>query len=199
MSRPRPIIFDIDGVLADFVVKFTALAGWMFKDQNIPTYGTLQQQQWNEFQNVTPDIEERVWEHINQSNEFWKTLPLLVNYDEVKAIQDLNEQQSVYFVSSRTGETALHQTRAWVEIVLGVRRASAVISKNKGDIAKAVDAQAVLEDRAENAWCVAWITGGRTNSYLIDRPYNRYDARAFGSGKVIRVASVTEFLTKEGV
>jgi len=74
-----------------------------------------------------------------------------------------------------------------------VIRPTVIISKHKGEFAKAVGADYSIEDKASNASCIDWLTGGQTKSFLLNRPYNQGNSDFLASG-VRRVDSVDEYL-----
>lgn len=183
----KPIIFDIDGVLADFIYGFTSLASTMF---GTAPYSTDEQVRWSDFAGLTKEATNEVWGVIKEDPQFWYSLRPLVPARTFETINTL--PCDVYFVTNRSGVCALRQTQQWLEDN-GVYRPMVVLSKYKGEIAKAIGAKATIEDKASNASCIAWLTEDKTRSYLLDRPYNRCDAGMLASS-VVRIPSVDYFL-----
>src|SRR6266705_2506919 len=95
------ILFDIDGVLADFRLAFTKLGVKMglFPAAWLPLQ-PLAQCAWD-FPLVSPAQKEAVWEKIKQDPWFWTELESLVDKDTFADIRDLGYDHSVYFVTSR--------------------------------------------------------------------------------------------------
>lgn len=188
MSKEREaVIFDIDGVLADFLTGFTSLANEMF---GCPVTSTHEQPSWNGFPGITKEQSSAVWARIIHDSGFWYQLEPLVGEVTFKAIDCL--RRPVYFVTARDGTNAKIQTEDWLED-MGIWKPTVIISKYKGEVAKAVRAKACIDDKAANASCVAWITEDQTQSYLIDRKYNQCPD-GFLASSVKRVASVEDYL-----
>lgn len=183
------VIFDIDGVLADFIGGFMSLA---YDRYGVPPYGTLLQKEWSEFGGLTSEQAEEIWRRITASDSFWSSLPALVTGTTFDRLRGLQKKTTVYFVTNRPGKTAHAQTREWL-VRLGMCSPTVIVSKYKGEIAKAVRATACLEDKASNASCVAWMTEDRTKSYLLNRQYNQCPKGMLASS-VLRVDSVDDFL-----
>lgn len=184
------IILDIDGCLADFILGFTTLANKMF---NTPIIPTREHKAWGSFPGLTQEMESTVWEEIKSSNRFWYNLTPLVSPRVFSWIDSFSQRgHDVYFVTSRLGAYAKQQTEDWL-MSQGVLDPTVIVSSKKGEIASAVGADYCLDDKAENAWCVAWMAP-KTQACLLDRIYNHYDPNAFGSHRVKRVQTVEEFL-----
>lgn len=175
------LIMDVDGVLANFYPGYNELCARMGKP-------ILEPGRWDDF------LDEEVWAAIKRSDDFWYDLPALVDERTFARIDGLDQVGTVYFVTNRPGGTAKNQTEAWLAD-FGLVDPTVIVTKFKGELAKAVVATHAIEDKAENAWCIAWLSPG-TTSYLVDRPYNRYDPGQFGSSRVVRVATVEEWLDK---
>lgn len=196
--KHRNIMFDVDGVLADFVLAFTTLANAMFPE--VPITSTAEQESWVGFRGMTQKQIGKVWERLKDDTSFWLTPRPLVTPEDFRRIAELSDLDNVYFVTSRVGVFAKEQTADWL-MDYGIVRPTVVICKNKGEFAKAVEIKYSIEDKASNASCIAWITQDETQSYLLDRPYNQV-APEFMASSVVRVPSVSEYLTvitKEGV
>jgi uncharacterized HAD superfamily protein len=112
-------------------------------------------------------------------------------FDVFFRINQLNYNHEIYFVTNRPTIEAKQQTENWF-INNGICNPTVVITKKKGDFAKAVGVDFSIEDKPENAWCVAWLSPN-TKSYLINRSYNQVEGN-IGSSKVIRIDSVGEYL-----
>ena len=183
------IVFDIDGVLADFVKGFTTLASQAFY---VPITGTLNQPSWQGFPGMQKHQVCQTWDYVNESNTFWYDLDPLVTHDELQGIERLRQSHEVYFCTARTGRSAKTQTELWLRMH-GVKYPTVIICKHKGDFCKAVGADYAIDDKASNASYIDWQTEGRTKSYLINRPYNQVPAEFLASG-VKRVNTVSEFM-----
>jgi len=191
------VIFDIDGVLADFVHGFTRLAREMYGGQ-VRVVSTADQEFYGDNGGLSPQQVAETWKAIMQSEDFWLLLPAEDGaWSAIRRVSLLAARGiPVYFVTNRVGLDPIRQTQRWLfshhtyELNMPQFRPNVILTKNKGDVARAVNAKFCIEDKAENAWCVAWLSKG-TKSYLLDRQYNR---TSFGASSVIRVASVSDYL-----
>jgi len=184
------IICDIDGVLADFVLGFTRIANGMFGSR---IYGTVDQQEWNfEDGEFTKAQVSQVWEEIKRSNTYWEMLePIPMEPGVFRELNMRNLVDDLYFVTSRVGVNVKSQTESWL-MKQGIWNPTVVISDKKGEIASAVEADALLDDKPGNVLAVHYLSR-KTVPYLIDRNYNRWNMKAT-SERIVRVKSVTEFL-----
>ena len=183
------IIFDIDGVLADFVGGFTKLAKDMF---DVPVTTTTSQPSWLGFPGMTKEQITQTWDIVDASRTFWYDLDALATDAELNAISSISQTDEVYFCTARRGYNVKAQTELWLRST-GIVKPTVIISKRKGEFAKAVEADYSIEDKANNASFIDWQTEGKTKSYLIDRPYNQAPQEFLASG-VKRVSSISEFL-----
>lgn len=192
MKHKKVVLFDIDGVLADFVKGFTQYARRFFPET--PITPTAEQPKWDGYPGLTPEETEIVWEHVNKDPLFWYSLPPLATEDEFLSLNLLTLQAQVYFTTARHGDGVIRQTREWL-YDQGVYSPSVILVKHKGEIARALDANFLIDDKAGNAVYAEYHNKGRKGfqSYLIDRPYNQFDAGVIGS-KVKRIKRVEEYL-----
>ena len=188
------VIFDVDGVLADFVYAFTSRAHEMFGSL---VYGTLSQKEWEKFDELDNKQIDRVWKYINTHPEFWLTLPALASGSELARVGLLAQTNDVYFVTSRHAYPGTKlATETWVRNATGIMTPTVVLSNKKGEMASLIKADALIDDKAGNPIAVQYISQ-RTTPYIVDRPYNQFDHTVVGT-KVRRVKDVDEFLTALG-
>lgn len=184
------VVLDVDGVLADFILGFTTLANQMFGS---PVYTTLEQKTWDAFDGLTNEQHTRVLEATAQSRTFWQDLPAIASPAELARLAAAAPGHDFYFVTSRIGTGVKAQTETWLRRH-GFSTPTVILSDAKGEIAKAVRADALLDDKAGNAVFTQYYSRA-TTVYLIDRPYNRFDPAVLGS-KIIRVRDLNEFLDR---
>lgn len=192
----QTIMFDIDGVLADFSYGFRALARVSGFAPEIRPYSHTdpRHEKWD-WPDLTGEALAKTWDAVRRSGNFWYNLPPLVNRVDVKRIQKLAipDPSRVFFVTARKGLNVKFQTAFWLRDVFGILDPSVIVSADKGDTALDIGATYSIDDKAGNAVYVAYRTKGATKSYIIDRPYNRFDHDVLGS-KVTRVSDLSEFL-----
>lgn len=186
------VVLDIDGVLADFIYGFTSLAHELFP--HVPVTNTLNQPSWLGFPGMTQAEIDRTWDHVYTSHSFWYDLNPLTYASVFSRIDKLNAE--VYFCTNRAGIGVKAQTENWLRH-RGIQHPTVVITKRKGEFAKAIEADYAIEDKANNASFIDWQTDGRTKSFLLNRPYNQVPREFLASG-VRRVKSITEFLDHVG-
>lgn len=187
----KAIQFDVDGVLADFFLGYTRQAGRMgyyggeyLGDADNIRYGTKHFLE-------DPLGDDGVWNGIKQSPDFWLNLAAHVPPSTFLRINDLQRERVVYFCTHRMGLHPHWQTAEWLRRH-GIENPTVVITDLKGEFARAGRVQWSIEDKADNALCVAYASP-TTTSVILDRPYNRFDPDVMGS-TVVRVTTVDEFL-----
>lgn len=173
-----PVVFDIDGVLADFYAGYWRVCREIGKPE--PRIGN-----WDDF------WDRDVWAVIKKSSDFWLMLPPCVSRNTFKRISLLRDERDVYFATSRPGLHTLWQSTDWLESQL-IRRPSVIVTSRKGEFCKVVDAGYLIDDKAGNVVYTAY-ESPTTTACLLDTVYNQFDQNVLGS-KVRRVESVDEFL-----
>lgn len=180
------VVFDIDGVLANFALGFTRLAKEMGLTDTVVENG--EQMSWN-----FPFHVDSVWSRVDSTYNFWEALQPFVDEDDMDAMHALAQEAHVMYVTGRNGEAAERQTHNWLNEwdfpegpVFFVPRKSdkeEVILPNRYQLIGVLDDKpSILESlAAENIPVVAR-----------DWPYNR-------SVPVPRVSSVAEFVERLGV
>lgn len=184
------LVFDCDGVLADFNTGFRRLAHDMFGTALEPDPNNFV---WDNYGGgIAPDQVDRAWNRIKQMDDFWFKLLPLFSDEEGRRVRDLTRDNDVYFVTSRVGKSPKQQTEWWLRCALGLQHPTVIVSSRKGEICAGIGADYCIDDKAGNAVYVGYHSP-RTKSCLLDAPYNRFDHDVLGS-KVRRVKSVSEFL-----
>jgi hypothetical protein len=180
------IMFDMDGVLVDFIGGYRDI---QVAQGNQPTMTKVWDDYWDK----------DVWRAIKSSPIFWQSLYTLVHPVCFTRINSLQATADVYFVTFREGVEVKRQTEAWLRRH-GIDSPTVIVSAQKGEIAKGLNADYSIEDKAGNAVYIAYHARG-CKSYLLDgdgsgdsRPcFNRFDHSVLGK-HVRRVRTVDEFL-----
>lgn len=180
----KTVMFDVDGVLADFTKGFTEVAYRMY---GTPVRFMTDMAYYNDFGLDDEQVAE-VWRYISAWRDWWSNLLPLVSPEVFYQIQNLARLNQVYFVTNRYHGTPSTQNQT-VRFLQwhGIESPSVIVSKHKAEVARALRVQFSIEDKAENASEIADVD---VRSYLIDRRYNQIDV----DPRVIRVATVSEFL-----
>ena len=186
------IMFDVDGVLADFQLAFYEEARALDStvDISCANHGAY----WHDFETISKETVDKTWEKIQHTPGWWMKLKPLVDSSVFKRINAIHLEHTFYFVTSRVvaGQMPVQlQTKSWLQ-GHGIYAPCVITSSRKGEVAKAVNADFSIEDKWENAQCVHWFTDGATKSYLINRSYNQVGG--VGSRNVVRVNTVEEYL-----
>lgn len=197
----KVVMFDVDGVLAHFLLSFSKLAQTfdpsvplLTNDQADPTNGIYQQERWDfDPKIISPKLVDKVWQEIKKlESTFWLQVDSLQSQAVYDHIASVCRQRDVYFVTSRPGVWAKPHTEAWLRM-RGIDRSTVIISSLKGEVARSLEADYSIEDKAGNAVMIKYWSP-KTKSYILDWPYNRWNQDILGS-QVRRVSTVEEFLT----
>ncbi len=172
------VMFDVDGVLADFHQGYDDLCRKLKK----PVLGP--DAPWD------TKWDTDVWREIKTSNVWWTELPSIPDSSAFFRIATLNSE--VYFVTARPGIDVKRQTERWLTWH-GIENPTVILSSRKGEIAAALGANFSIEDKAGNAVYISYQSPA-TRSYLVDRPYNQFNPEMLGR-KVVRIKEIEEFLT----
>jgi uncharacterized HAD superfamily protein len=176
------IMFDIDGVLANFIegfrMEYAHVHGRVFPIE----YEDIR---WDDL------WDEKVWAEIKKSKGWWTMLTAIPERRVFRRISMMANHHDIYYVTARPGYHAKAQTETWLRLQ-GVEDPTVVMSNKKGEIAKSIKADYSIEDKAGNAAFIAYFSPN-TKSFIIDRPYNQFDPKVIGS-KVIRVKEIEQFL-----
>ncbi len=189
------VVFDMDGVLADFIYGFLWTAKNMVNPE-IPIHETKDHQSWDFDGLMTKREQTAVWQVIKTSSVWWTTVPPLVKREVFERINRISKEANVYFCTARPSNIrpASTQTSQWLQ-QHHIEDPNVVVSKMKGDFCKAVGADFSIDDKWDNAQVIHWISPD-TLSVLIDRPYNQVAPHPrVGSNSVTRVRTVDEFLS----
>jgi len=188
----KTVVFDIDGVLADWSTGFSQWAQSVFPEVPVVTHANCAA--WDVRPGMTPEMERVIWSLIKQDARFWRDLPSLATERELRAISELIYQgHRVYFATNRKTPRALAATRDWLEARLHTDAVNVIITHRKGEFCKVVDADYYIDDKSENVDCAIWMTDTKTKSYVITRPYNSV-IYAPHSKSARRVSTVLEFV-----
>lgn len=188
----KTIVFDIDGVLADWSTGFSRWAKSVYPDVPVVTHAECSA--WDVRPGMTSEMERVIWDLIKQDSRFWVELPSLATDKELSDISYLMKTgHNVYFATNRKTPGALRATRTWLSLYLDNSNINVIITHRKGEFCKVVDADYYIDDKSENVDCAIWMTDKKTKSYVIARPYNS-GVYAPHSKSARRVSTLTNFL-----
>jgi len=126
-----------------------------------------------------------VWEEITKDERFWADLPVYSwTRDFLGCLEGRASVDDVYFITSRPGVYAKHQTEEWIAKHGGPRRPTVLISSEKGLCAKALRLDAYIDDRDKNVIDVR-TEAPYSRTFLLDHPWNRtFEASAKGIERI---------------
>jgi len=108
------VMLDIDGCLAGFLPSFSKVGHDMFGTEIVKN-GT-EQKRWDLIGGMNRDQQEKVWEVVSKDPAFWCDMPIIISGKSVKLLKQLSKMPShdFYYVTSRRGADAKHQTKIWI-------------------------------------------------------------------------------------
>ncbi len=164
------IIVDVDGVLAEFNHSFASELGLQVTQEWEPT-----RWHWPD-EMASPEAVKQAWESVNDpKRSFWYGLPAYPETREaLERFSVLSQSDDLYFVTSRSGDTAKCQTEDWLFTMGMVMDDITVITveRGKAGIAHDIQADVVVEDRPENLIAIRKeLPNARL--YLVDRAWNK--------------------------
>lgn len=186
------IVFDIDGVLADFIEGALKVAFWLGYD--VPYITTHTHENWDVYPGLDDEGVTDLWKYITKRPKFWSTLTPLATPEEFRSISILIEGgHRVYFATNRNKPGALRATHEWLNHYMPGTPVNIIITHRKGEFCKVVDADYYIDDKSENVDCAIWMTDKKTKAYVISHPYNS-GVYAPHSKSARRVETLTQFL-----
>lgn len=171
------IVFDVDGVLADFSRGFCGVLKDMY-GLDLDPRACKSWHWWEWVDGLTKEMEDTAWGAIFDDPKyatFWRDLQPLVTPREVERINDLSQRNLVSFVTNRSavGQHAnvVNVTRGWLAHE-GFRSGANTYlagSGQKGRRSKLLGAHIAIEDNGDN--CIDFLDAGVAVA-ILRRPYN---------------------------
>lgn len=187
------VMFDVDGVLAEFTESFTRLAFQHGLYKKI-VKGKDQATWAFDSENGDKMDEQAVWDIIDNSMNWWCTLNPMATEKEIDMLVDwmANKKNTAYFMTARkntVGSNADLQTRFWLKSIgIDTERWQVIAGvKDKGKLCKERDITIGIDDKPSNL--ISLYNAGVT-PIVMDYQYNR-ELTHFN-----RVNSLGEFLEK---
>lgn len=171
MYQHKPVVmWDIDGVLANFMEGFLRLAKQTYPSVELPSYPDGNHPTWNTAENLlSKEQVSHVWDKVKESAMFWRSLPVLPTEDERILMQKKSFTYDYIFITNRTGVDVKIQTEWWLKYHFRLSTPTVILSDQKGRVSSAVGAKIGIEDKLENAVDMSrW----GVKPVLIFRPYN---------------------------
>ena len=186
----KTIVFDVDGVLANFTRGFTQIANRMF---GVPVVENDDQPSWDFKETLSAKQQDKIWEELKSIPGWAHSLEALIPYKTFCRINQLALKNELYFVTNRFSymRPPGEQTVTWL-MLHGISSPRVIVSAKKGEICQAIGADYCLEDNWGNAVSVHWMAE-KCRSFLIERRYNEEARKIIPSG-IVRVKTVEEYL-----
>jgi hypothetical protein len=185
---------DLDGVLATWDVAFAKLlfAGTgrscpvMFGDEP-PMW------EWPEQYGYSEEEIQAAWARVSEVHGFWRDLPRMADVDEA-SLRAFHAKHEVYFITAR--RNAKEETARWLTGELGLYYPSVICSRNKGQLAKALQLSSFIDDMPEMCLDVA-AHSPKTRTYLRVRKHNEAFHRDCTKAGVRLAKDLSTFLSCE--
>lgn len=191
----KTCIIDIDGVCADFTTAFKQV---LDRCEGSIAQIPLPPKMWDwDVHYYSKEISKMAWHQVREigATGFWGRLSTLDPKGMAKlAMAQLEGKAHPYFVTNRNFPHAERISERWLERHISYPKV--ISTQKKGLIAKAVDAEFYVEDKAENAIEMLREMGTKCRVYLIKYPYNE---NVWGDKYIIPVKNLSEALEREGL
>ena len=176
------VIFDIDGVLADFTLGVTGLGHSLF---GLPVHSSGAQREWGFGGYGTEEQRTAIWKNLTASPDFWLKLPTLLTLGDLLAMAQLHRRGVEFVYLSSRPKTAAEQTEQWLRNIAVPRGRLKVVSGDKWlEVLLLQDGLlGVLEDDPRELLA---LRDCELPVFKMDWPYNRFILAP-------RVSSVAEF------
>jgi len=142
------VMLDIDGCLAGFLLSFSQVGHEMFGTEVVKSES--EQKQWDSIGGMTSDQQEKVWEVVVKDPAFWCNMSIIISARSAKVLRELAKikRHDFYYVTSRRGVDAKHQTKIWLyehdlprwDLIMAAKPSA------KGLIAEGIGADIATED-----------------------------------------------------
>lgn len=174
MSDKPAVMFDMDGVLADFYTGYRGLQHQLGKEM---TFDKV----WEAY------LDNAVWAEIERSHSFWWELPATVEMQRKgwlwREMNSINRVLDVYYVTARHGTNVRHQTIGWL-VRHGIEEPQVICSPEKASIARVIGAGWSIEDWPKNVTAIE----PHALSYL-------YDPEDWHPTSTLPKVTIEEYLT----
>ena len=173
----RPVVLDIDGVLADFSRPFRRVLERYGAQLRPFEDGEPNVWDWELLYGATPEQREAAWEFVGAVPAWWGSLPL--HTDVVEDVRTdlfaLSQRVPVVCVTARPANTWGATTR-WLRQTLGLALPVVVAPRKKWQAIASLDPLIVVDDSPKVlthlSQHAAWEYSRPISTVLVARPYN---------------------------
>ena len=206
MRKPVTVVWDVDGVLADFCLGFTLLANELYGTQVLTSY-ECKTWGWSDGQGgLTKEVMDGTWKYIKHSSYYWQDLPPLATKKEFGGIEKMAQNNIMipYFITARPGIHAQQQTAIFLTqhgitfptVILAYPGVDMAPSSVKGGLCKYLGAQLAIDDNVGNIEDIA--KNSPTIPFIRSLPYNEHYTCSTRVEDVTQFLDVVECLYEEG-
>lgn len=189
----RPVVIDVDGVLANYTRARLQLIRKHFPTVYVPDLDHLPETWDEQPDGLLPAMQATIASRIRDNPSFWSGLGCLGTEDDRTAVRRLTWTREVYFVTSREGPDVQSRTRSWLfEHRFAATVPTVCCTTDKASVVRGLQATDAIDDNLDNALAMAY-TCPDLRVYLLDAPYNRLDMSRIGR-TIHRVSTVSEFV-----
>jgi hypothetical protein len=180
------IAFDMDGVLADLHASYVKAAQSLFPDLDRATIASGdvgasppedEREAPTEIPVAPPPLpvsrrqSEAIWSHLTSQEHFWESLAE-IEEGSVARLAALSDERGwdVLFITSRPssrGRTVQRQTQRWLQAKGFAMPAAYVVHGSRGQVARALALDVVVDDRANN--CLDVVLESEAGAVLVWR------------------------------
>lgn len=192
LNNKLKIGIDLDGVCADFIARFRTIA-YSVLDKPTPDVGPNTDWYCTNWGLSMAEID-MLFRNIKATKNFWETLGKCKGTENLR---DAAHDYQIYFVTNRTstlGRSVEEQSCNWLRHNYDIEFPQVIETKKKGEVVKALDLFAFIDDRPENCKEIQETAPTcKHSTYIRDASYNRKDV----CGCVfIRVPTLDTFLER---
>lgn len=195
------IVFDVDGVLADFHIAYEKVLLSLYPDLPLVPGGVKKAWHWSEWvDGLTKEMEDKAWVAIFEDpkyRDFWKDLPPLATPDDILRINRLSRTNIVSFLTNRSAEgqhaKVAGATQIWLDIHSFRTHANVFLAAagKKGERARLLGGHLAIEDNGGN--CIDFLESG-IGVCMLRRAYNEGFVELVRARGGYIVDTLTEFL-----
>lgn len=169
---------DIDGCLANFTDAYADLLRKVSK-RDLLKGDFLSQHavwDWDKAAGYTSAERSAAWAEIHRDDQFWFNLkPLRGALDAIEYLEELSEDNDVYFITHRSGVQCKQQTEDWL-FGHGITHPTVLISgDDKTPLIRGLELDFYTDDKFSTLYKAnsQRLESKYVQLYLVDAPYNR--------------------------
>lgn len=161
---------DLDGVCADFMLGFSEISSKIFGTHTVTDREQVTHWDLQEVFGISEEQIHVVWNEINSSNNFWRTLKPW-DRKSFNYFKNAFNGEEVYFITARIrGKNIYKQTVSWLDSV-GWINPQVIITVDKVPIIQYLGLDYFVDDRLETCHDISATTNCKAIIY--DYPHNR--------------------------